>query len=71
MSLRILPLFLLHGDTAMAAPQPRPRTVKGSPGPEVPAPRELTRRDVQSNDAQAALDWLAHVRAGRIGHNSE
>ncbi len=71
MSLRILPLFLLHGDKAMATPQPHPRTVKGSPGPEFPAPRELSRRDVQSNDAQAALDWLAHVRAGRIGHNSE
>ena len=67
MSLRILPHFLLHGDHAMATPQPQPRNVKGSPGPEFPAPRELTRRDVQSNDAQAALDWLAHVRAGRIG----
>jgi hypothetical protein len=71
MSLRHLPDFLKQGDKDLAMPRPKPearlRGMIGTALPDLPPPGDWGSHDAASAQERAAVEWLRHLRAGRIG----
>jgi len=71
MSLRPLPDFLKHGDAALAMPRLKPETrlrgMIGTAQPDLPPPGDWGSHDAASANDAAAVEWLRHLWAGRIG----